>query len=99
MQQNSRSRRNVHDRRWTESRRTLEAMSDVLLAAAVVVGVAAVMAGLAVLAVRVRRRGTAGPAIGAAMAAYDEAMHSTAGLRPRRRPTSAESADPLGRPG
>ena len=45
MQQNSRSRRNVHDRRWTESRRTLEAMSDVLLAAAVVAGVAAVTTG------------------------------------------------------
>lgn len=53
-------------------------MSDVLLAVIVVAGVAAVMAGLAVLAIRVRRRGTAGPAIGAAMAAYDEAMHSTA---------------------
>jgi hypothetical protein len=27
---------------------------------------------------RIRRSGKAGPAIGAAMAAYDEAMHSTA---------------------
>jgi hypothetical protein len=53
-------------------------MSDLLLAVIVVAGVATVMAGLALLAVRVRRRGAAGPAIGAAMAAYDEAMHSTA---------------------
>lgn len=44
----------------------------------VVAGVIVVMAGLALLAVRVRRRGGAGPAIGAAMAAYDEAMHTTA---------------------
>lgn len=53
-------------------------MPDVLLAVIVVAGVAAVMAALAALAIRVRRRGTAGPAIGAAMAAYDEVMHSTA---------------------
>jgi hypothetical protein len=53
-------------------------MSDLMLAVIVVAGVAAVMVGLALLAVRVRRRGAAGPAIGAAMAAYDEAMHSTA---------------------
>ncbi|MBW4033741.1 MAG: hypothetical protein HIU88_13945 [Acidobacteria bacterium] len=33
---------------------------------------------LALVAVSVRRRGSAGPAIGAAMAAYDQAMHSTA---------------------
>lgn len=33
---------------------------------------------LVVVARRVRRSGSAGPAIGAAMAAYDEAMHSTA---------------------
>lgn len=44
----------------------------------VVAGVAVVMTGLALLAVRIRRRGSAGPAIGAAMAAYDEAMHTTA---------------------
>lgn len=49
-----------------------------LTAVLVVAGVILVMAGLAVLAVRIRRRGSAGPAIGAAMAAYDEAMHSTA---------------------
>ncbi|NNC13774.1 hypothetical protein HII28_18070 [Planctomonas sp. JC2975] len=36
------------------------------------------MIGLVLLALRVRRRGSAGPAIGAAMAAYDAAMHSTA---------------------
>ena len=48
--------------------------------AAVIIVAAAVLliAGLVVIATRVRRRGSAGPAIGAAMAAYDEAMHSTA---------------------
>ena len=49
-----------------------------MTAALVIVGVAVVMAALAMLATRVRRRGTAGPAIGAAMAAYDEAMHASA---------------------
>ena len=53
-------------------------MTDFLLSALLVLAAATVMAGLALVAVRVRRRGSAGPAIGAAMAAYDEAMHSTA---------------------
>jgi len=53
-------------------------VTDFLLSALVVLAAATVMAGLALVAVRVRRRGSAGPAIGAAMAAYDEAMHSTA---------------------
>ena len=53
-------------------------MNDLLIAVFVVAGIVVVMAGLALLALRIRRRGTAGPAIGAAMAAYDEAMHSTA---------------------
>ncbi|MFT4234412.1 MAG: hypothetical protein QM607_05370 [Microbacterium sp.] len=39
---------------------------------------AAVMAGLLLLARRVKRRGTAGQAIAAAMAAYDQGFHSTA---------------------
>ena len=46
--------------------------------ALVVIGVAAVMALLVWLASRARRRGTAGSAIAGAMAAYDEAFHSTA---------------------
>lgn len=45
---------------------------------AITVGMAALLVTLVLLARRIRRRGTAGPAIGAAMAAYDEAMHSTA---------------------
>lgn len=45
---------------------------------ALLASVGAVMWGLALLARRVRRRGAAGPAIAAAMAAYDEAFHSTA---------------------
>ena len=53
-------------------------MPDAVFVTLVVAGVAVAMAGLDLLALRVRRRGTAGPAIGAAMAAYDEAMHSTA---------------------
>jgi hypothetical protein len=44
----------------------------------VVVGCIAVMVGLGFAARRIRRSGTAGPAVGAAMAAYDEAMHATA---------------------
>ena len=51
---------------------------EILFGALLVLGVAAVMVALALLAIRVRRSGRAGPAIGAAMAAYDEAMHSTA---------------------
>ena len=45
---------------------------------AILVGAAALTTLLVLVAFRVRRRGSAGPAIGAAMAAYDEAMHSTA---------------------
>ena len=51
---------------------------EFLVGSLVVVGVAAVMVLLALIAIRVRRSGRSGPAIGAAMAAYDEAMHSTA---------------------
>ena len=53
-------------------------MTDLLVAATLIAGVAIVMVLLALIAVRVRRSGRAGPAIGAAMAAYDEAMHATA---------------------
>ncbi|CAN5515425.1 hypothetical protein BH10ACT7_BH10ACT7_07360 [soil metagenome] len=53
-------------------------MSDLLMAVIVVAAIALVMVGLTLLALWIRRRGKAGPAIGAAMAAYDEAMHSTA---------------------
>lgn len=53
-------------------------MSDLLMAVIVVAAIVLVMAGLTLLALWIRRRGKAGPAIGAAMAAYDEAMHSTA---------------------
>jgi hypothetical protein len=53
-------------------------MTGLLISAIVVVSVIAVMISLGVLAVWIRRRGAAGPAIAAAMAAYDEAMHATA---------------------
>jgi hypothetical protein len=53
-------------------------MANVVVGLVVVGTVVAVMIALALVAVRVRRRGTAGPAIGAAMAAYDEAMNSNA---------------------
>jgi hypothetical protein len=43
-----------------------------------VVALALVGVGLALLARRARRGGTAGSAIAGAMAAYDEAMHTTA---------------------
>ena len=44
----------------------------------VVLALAAAMVGLALLARRARRRGTAGSAIAGAMAAYDEGMHGSA---------------------
>ena len=53
-------------------------MTDLLAAVVLIAGTAIVMALLALIAIRVRRSGTAGPAIGAAMAAYDEAMHTSA---------------------
>ena len=53
-------------------------MTEVLPVIAVVGGLAGVLAGLALLAARARRRGTAGSAIAGAMAAYDEAFHGTA---------------------
>ena len=53
-------------------------MPDILTGLLAAFAVALVMVGLAFLAIRVRRCGSAGPAVSAAMAAYDEAMHSTA---------------------
>lgn len=53
-------------------------MVEFIPGAVVVASVIAVMGALSMLARSLRRRGTAGPAIAAAMAAYDEAMHSTA---------------------
>lgn len=53
-------------------------MTEVLVGVSIVVGVAALMLVLAWLARRIRRRGSAGPAIGAAMAAYDQGVHVTA---------------------
>ncbi len=52
-------------------------VTDVLMSLVLAAGAAAAMAGLALVARRVRRRGSAGPAIAAAMAAFDEAMHAT----------------------
>ena len=50
-----------------------------MIAAVLVIGaVGALAVGLTALAIRVRRRGGSGAAIGAAMAAYDEAMNSSA---------------------
>jgi hypothetical protein len=48
------------------------------MAAIVVIATGLVLVVLTAVARVVRRRGSAGPAISAAMAAYDEAMHSTA---------------------
>jgi len=48
------------------------------MGAIVVIVTGLVLVGLAAVARVVRRRGSAGSAISAAMAAYDEAMHSTA---------------------
>jgi hypothetical protein len=53
-------------------------MTTLIVGLILVLSLAAVLLGLALLAQRVRRRGSAGPAIGAAMAAYDEAMHASA---------------------
>lgn len=53
-------------------------MPEVVWIVLLVAGCAIALAALALLARRIRRRGAAGPAIGAAMAAYDEAMHTTA---------------------
>ena len=53
-------------------------MPDVVVGLLVLIAVGMLLVVLAVMAVRVRRSGRAGPAIGAAMAAYDEAMHSSA---------------------
>jgi hypothetical protein len=53
-------------------------VTAVLGAAAVLAGTAAALVALVLVAKRLRRRGSAGAAIGAAMAAYDEAMHPLA---------------------
>ena len=53
-------------------------MSDLAMSLLFIGGLGATLGTLLLLAVLARRHGTAGPALGAAMAAYDEAMHSTA---------------------
>lgn len=53
-------------------------MVDGWIGLAIVASLGGAMGGLALIAKRVRRRGTAGRAMAAAMAAYDEAFHSTA---------------------
>jgi len=57
---------------------TFVGMVQTAVGALVVLGAVLVLAGLWWLARRIRRHGAAGQAIGAAMAAYDEAMHVTA---------------------
>jgi hypothetical protein len=72
-------------------------VTDVLIAFIVVAGVAAIMGAAGIVAVRIRRRGRAGPAIAAAMAAYDEGLElravSADGARPTSRGSSARSTD------
>ena len=54
------------------------AMTNLLAAGVVILAVIIVLCALGAVARHMRRRGMAGPALSAAMAAYDEAMHSTA---------------------
>lgn len=74
-------------------------MSELVTAIFVILAIAAAMVGLAFLATRARRRGTAGSAIAGAMAAYDEGMHGTAHdafvevQEQERRPAPIESPD------
>ncbi len=49
-----------------------------MTAVVLVLALGAALVGLALLARRTRRRGTAGSAIAGAMAAYDEGMHGSA---------------------
>jgi hypothetical protein len=53
-------------------------MADVLAGIAVVGCLLGLMTAFGALAIRARRRGGTASALGAAMAAYDEAMHTTA---------------------
>lgn len=53
-------------------------MADVLAGIAVVGCLLGLMAAFGALAIRARRRGATASALGAAMAAYDEGMHTTA---------------------
>jgi hypothetical protein len=53
-------------------------MAHVLAGIAVVGCLLGLMGAFGALAIRARRRGATASALGAAMAAYDEAMHTTA---------------------
>jgi hypothetical protein len=53
-------------------------MADILAGIAVVGCLLGLMAAFGALAIRARRRGATASALGAAMAAYDEAMHTAA---------------------
>ena len=52
--------------------------TDLLFGIVVTLAVVAIIAVLVLLATRARRRGVAGRAMAAAMAAYDEAVHTSA---------------------
>jgi len=56
-------------------------MGDFLIALTVIAGLSGVLGALVLIARRVRRRGAAGPAIAAAMAAFDEGWNTTAYAR------------------
>lgn len=79
-------------------------VTDLLTALPVLGGIAGVLAVLVLLARHARRRGTAGAAIAGAMAAYDEAVHTTAHdtyveIQAQQRRTGQTSSPARRRPG
>jgi type II secretory pathway pseudopilin PulG len=73
-------------------------MAGELVAITIVAAVCAVLVGLALLARRIRRHCSAGAAIAGAMAAYDEAFHSTANDTFQELQSAADRAVPIPSP-
>jgi hypothetical protein len=80
-------------------RPTIGAVPPFAVAALVLAGTALVLVSLVLVARRMRRRGSAGAAIGAAMAAYDEAMHPLAHDAALEQRAQDDRAVPITAPG
>jgi hypothetical protein len=78
--------------------RKVDAMDALLPYLVLAAGVAVVMAAFTLLALRIRRRGTAGGGLGGALAAYEEAFRATSHAAHHEIRAQADRKTPTGSP-
>jgi len=78
--------------------RKVDAMDALLPYLVLAAGVAVVMAAFTLLALRIRRRGTAGGGLGGALAAYEEAFRATSHAAHHEIRAQADRRTPTGSP-